>query len=699
MTVGAGARAALPSGPRRRGASKQANWRRDKDAPTAVIALELDALDPRARMRVERMFAASFRLRRAMQDTARGRVDAYWAAHRLRGQGTAGAKATREQFGLNRAAVEAAAYRHLDDSVWMRDHVTKALAMHLADEVWEACDRHLFANASGKRHGRPKVGRWFDFTRIPGRARSHTKKRTWETFRLVGALTAHADTYRPSTAAAAPGSALNHPHVLPSPVKPRDGWWTYDGPLAVVFTGQRAGDLVLPVRLPQGTGQWARVEHFLADPSVWHKIDLVRVQDAAAPGGWRYYAHLMVLKAGWTSPARAARRAAVPAGRLAGIDANVSNLAIVSFTLGPRGTVGPARVSRTPAAARRTRKIERTVVQPLALHDLRAEHVTVTAAQRAAAARAAHQAGLRARAMERSRRSANPDQYEPSPGQAARAQRRATAGLPARAVQLPKGPRVANVLGVPKQAYRRDVLTDAYRRTRARHTRASRGQVRARDARARDVAARIVAAHGAALVIEDLSMTAWSRRWGKAMALFAPGRLIAALQAEARACGGGLIRASTRATALSQMCVCGHRVKKPLGQRVHRCVQPGCGLVGDRDLVSAAMAACVALSTPTDPASARIDFDLADALGRLLAGQQEALARSTTPHLPMPRTGRATVNVAANPKGLASAGHVGDPCETPDETPPAGTTRDHAADEHPLVTSPPLSHAPLRLSS
>jgi hypothetical protein len=35
--------------------------------------------------------------------------------------------------------------------------------------------------------------------------------------------------------------------------------------LAVVFTGLPGGDVVLPVRLPQGAGQRAHLAHFLAD--------------------------------------------------------------------------------------------------------------------------------------------------------------------------------------------------------------------------------------------------------------------------------------------------------------------------------------------------------------------------------------------------------------------------------------------------
>jgi hypothetical protein len=66
-------------------------------------------------------------------------------------------------------------------------------------------------------------------------------------------------------------------------------------------------------------------------PSVWHKIDLVRVRDRKAPGGWRYYAHLLTHQPGYQSPGTLARRAEIPTHRRAGVDANVSNLAIASF--------------------------------------------------------------------------------------------------------------------------------------------------------------------------------------------------------------------------------------------------------------------------------------------------------------------------------------------------------------------------------
>ena len=136
-----------------------------------------------------------FRLRRALQRDAQHRCRAYWAAHRERAPDP---KALRERLGLSRNGIEAAAKAHIEANGWMRDHLTKAIGLHVADEVWETVDRHLFADASGSRHGPPRVGSWWDFTRIPGRARSHTKTTpTWETYRLVGTLDGHLQAYRP----------------------------------------------------------------------------------------------------------------------------------------------------------------------------------------------------------------------------------------------------------------------------------------------------------------------------------------------------------------------------------------------------------------------------------------------------------------------------------------------------------------------
>jgi hypothetical protein len=249
--------------PRRRGKSKAPNFK--YDGPVSVIGLELDVSDPVVRRRLERQWAAVFRLRRALQRDAQHRCRAYWAARRERAQNP---KALRERLGLSRNGIEAAAKNHIEASGWMRDHLTKAVGLHLADEIWQTIDRHLFADASGRRLGPPRIGSWWEFTRIPGRARSHTKATpVWETYRLVGTLDGDVQAYRHpdlppavSTAAAAAlrpagNSILAQPTRLSAPVKPsRGSWWDHTGVLAVVFTGLPGGDLVLPVRLPQGAG-------------------------------------------------------------------------------------------------------------------------------------------------------------------------------------------------------------------------------------------------------------------------------------------------------------------------------------------------------------------------------------------------------------------------------------------------------------
>ncbi|MGH3678071.1 MAG: zinc ribbon domain-containing protein [Mycobacterium sp.] len=585
--------------PRRRGKSKAPNFK--YTGPLSVIRLELDLSDERTRRRVERHWGAVFRLRRALHRDAQTRCRAYWAAHHERERDP---NAVRDRLGLSRKGIEASAKLHIEGSGWMRDHLTKAIGLHMADEVWETIDRHLFADASGRRHGPPRIGSWWEFTRIPGRARSHTKATpTWETYRLVGSLDGHLASYRhPSLPAAvstatvaathpAGTSILAQPVRLSAPMRPASGSWAdHSGVLAVVFTGLPRGDVVLPVRLPQGAGQWAHLAHFLADRSVWHKIDLVRVQDRRAPGGWRYYAHLLVHRAGFESESTRARRAEIPAGRRAGVDANVSNLALVSF----------------PGD------------QP---DQLVIDQIQCTPEQQHTAARAAMKARARQRALDRSRRTTNPEQYGCSVRQAARAARRAASELPAKQITNPGGARHARADGVPLRGYRHDTLSHRYHRVRANHAAQSRSASQAKHARAVAVAARIVAAHGTTITVEDTNISTWARLWGKRTQLFSPGMLVTALAVECRAGGGRLQRAGTRSTALSQHCLCGKRIPKPLSQRTHAC--PHCGLVVDRDIASAMLAACVELTDPADPRTARVDYRLAHALRAGLASQQE----------------------------------------------------------------------------
>jgi hypothetical protein len=171
------------------------------------------------------------------------------------------------------------------------------------------------------------------------------------------------------------------------------------------------------------------------------------------------------------------------------------------------------------------------------------------------------------------------------------------------------------------RGYCHDELSRRYHNIRCDHTVQARAASQAKHARATEVAARIVAAHGNTITVEDTNISTWARLWGKRIALFSPGMLVAALAAECAAAGGRLYWAGTRTTALSQHCLCGARVPKTLSQRTHHCGH--CGLRGDRDVTAAMLAACVQLTDPDDPRTARVDYRLAHALRAWLASQQE----------------------------------------------------------------------------
>ncbi|MEU1227085.1 transposase [Streptomyces sp. NPDC005828] len=606
-----------------RGKNRAPKWTKPDGGIVSVMVLPLAVTDPADLARLEKLFGAMWSVKRAVQRDARAKVDAYWAAFHERNE--QGAKAVRQRLGLSREGLERCAYKHLELSGHLKHHASKALAMHLADEVWNGVQRHLFADVTGHRHGRPRVGRWYDFTRLPGRARSHTTGNKWETFRLVGTFHGHAMTYTDGGR-----HTLMQPRRMPTPAKP-DGkiptgrgtrkatWWDHTGSLAVVFAGGpdgKRGDLVLPVRIPQGLGQEARARHFLAADARWHKVDLVRRRKASAPGGWAYEAHLMVLGPGYASPAvRQMRRRAAELDRIGGVDGNVSNLSVVSFP----ASLDPA--DGAPASS----------------------EIVLTDGERAQLEREAKKRRGRVRALERSRRSMNTGQYGLSKKQTKRAQRRATQGLTPKTVIVPGGARADRPDGVPKQAFRRDRLSHGYREMRARQAEAAASAAEHRRHRARAVAREIVAAHGPRLTVEDCDIRTWYRLWGKRLSQTTPGMLVSALETECRAAGGRLNRASTWSTALSQHCLCGERVTKALRDREHQCT--ACGLTGKRDLVSAALAAFVDLTDPDGPKTARLD-SARSRHAQIVYGEglEEALRESTTPCQNTPRgAGRVAV--------------------------------------------------------
>ena len=564
---------------RTRGPNRAAAWVRSSEDGLSVLRLPLDTSDPVQRRRIESMFSSAYSVYRAVQSDARARTRAYWAAPHERARGAA---AVRDRLGLSRTALEHAAYAHVDAAPHLRRAVTKALAMHLADSVWTALERHLFRDATGTRHGMLVPGGWYEFTRIPGRAKSHTREHKWETFRLHGSLAGHRAAY--TRADGTDDGRFVQPDHLRPVHEPSDGWWRYTGPLAVVFTGLPIGTLVLPVRLPASPSNQPILDHHLAEPSRWHKIDVVRHRDPTAVGGWRYEAHLCVLTTPYVAPAVQARRAAVAtttAHRRAGVDVNVSNLTVASHADGA------------------------DLVITRVLHDDSAKRAMATRGRRKR---------RRGRRLERSRRATNPDQYELSARQSAHNQRREAARLP-QVQMIPKGPRKCRANRKPQVAYRRDALSNTYRRERAADACEADAASQARRDLARQIAARFVRDHGCSFVVEDCDLRAWAPRWGKRLAAFTPGLLVTALEREtaavAHAAGihGGVERASTRTTALSQHCLCGQRAAKALSDRTHACER--CGLRGDRDAVSATLAACVQLATRGEPGSAALDGVLA----------------------------------------------------------------------------------------
>ena len=470
---------------RTRGPNKAAPWVRRPEDGLSVLRLPLDTTDPVQRRRIEAMFSGSHSIRRAVQRDARARARAYWAAPHERQRDPA---AVRDRLGLSRKALEHAAFAHLDAAPHLRRAVTKALAQHLADSVWTATERHLFRDANGGRRGMPRPTAWFEFTRIPGRARSHTKQNTWETFRLHGTIAGHRAAYT-----RADGDFVQPDHLRPVAV-PEAAWWRYTGPLAVVFTGLPIGTLVLPVRLPASPSNQPILDHHLADPARWHKIDLVRHRDPTAEGGWRYEAHLLVLAECYVAPGARARREAAAmttADRRAGIDVNVSNLTVASHVGG-----GDLRITRVQ-------------------HD--------DSAKRAMATRGKRQTH-RQRRLERSRRACNPDQYELSARQRAHNQRREAAGLPPVQV-IPKGPRKRRG-NAPLPAYRHDALSGTYRRERAAAACEADAESQARRDHARQIAVRLVRDHGCTFVVEDCDLGSWAQHWGRRLAAFTPGLLV-----------------------------------------------------------------------------------------------------------------------------------------------------------------------------
>ena len=97
---------------------------------------------------------------------------------------------------------------------------------------------------------------------------------------------------------------------------------------------------------------------------------------------------------------------------------------------------------------------------------------------------------------------------------------------------------------------------------------------------------------GTRVAVEKTNHRAWQTsglKLGARMRFTRPGETYARLRAETALLGGAFLELPTGSLALSQHCLCGERVKKPLSQRVHHCEQCGLGPL-HRDLFSAFLA-------------------------------------------------------------------------------------------------------------
>lgn len=130
---------------------------------------------------------------------------------------------------------------------------------------------------------------------------------------------------------------------------------------------------------------------------------------------------------------------------------------------------------------------------------------------------------------------------------------------------------------------------------------------------------------GKNVLAEKVSVKGWQKLFGKSIGFKAPASFQSELKRKAENAGGLVVIFSTQKTALSQTCLCGHKQKKPLDQRVHDCSK--CGLKMQRDILSAY------LSRYVDPSTETLSIELArdSWLGMeqsLLEGWQHGSAKS-----------------------------------------------------------------------
>ncbi len=97
-----------------------------------------------------------------------------------------------------------------------------------------------------------------------------------------------------------------------------------------------------------------------------------------------------------------------------------------------------------------------------------------------------------------------------------------------------------------------------------------------------------ILSYGKLVHTEKVSIKGWQKRWGRSIGHHSQSALTSELTRKAEYARGRLEKITTQDTALSQHCVCGHREKKKLSERIHNCSV--CGFKAKRDSMSAYLA-------------------------------------------------------------------------------------------------------------
>jgi putative transposase len=159
------------------------------------------------------------------------------------------------------------------------------------------------------------------------------------------------------------------------------------------------------------------------------------------------------------------------------------------------------------------------------------------------------------RAMDRSRRATNPDNY--------------------------------NEDGSVKKGAHVWIKSSRYRRLRNEHREIERRLASERKRSHGELANRVIAM-GAVVKIEKIPYRSFQKHFGRSVKVRAPGMFVSMLGRKAASAGGRVEPFRTRTTRLSQICLCGRIKKKPLSLRMHTC---DCGLGPvQRDLFSGFLA-------------------------------------------------------------------------------------------------------------